>query len=72
MPQNRFLLLLISLFLLCACGQQMEAVTTPPVETAGAQTEITQPQAETLLSTEAKEVPPRHWRKAAPRWRRKA
>ena len=57
MPKNRFLLLLISLFLLCACGQQMEAVTTPPVETAGAQTEITQPQAETLLSTEVKESP---------------
>ena len=56
-PKNRFLLLLLSLFLLCACGQQTEAVTTPLVETAGAQMEITQPQTETLLSTEVKESP---------------
>jgi len=51
MSKNRFLLLMLSLFLLCGCGQQTEAVTTPPMETAGARTEITQPQTKTPLNS---------------------
>ena len=51
MSKNMFLLLMLSLFLLCGCGQQTEAVTTPQMETAGARTESTQPQTETPLNS---------------------